>query len=216
MGIFDINKLDIKTIETSAGKIHVMDNFYQNPIEVEKHILSHKCPLRFSEDKSRFGFNGKHYEDRRHLIPSHELKSEVYDRISKFLLNETGRNYKNTDSHQISTNSMQFLTRGFNNFKNYFWWPHIDKPEKMNMIVYFNKSTCGTNLYRNTTGKLPYYKEHFQPWCHKSNWEILYSITPKFNRMVIFDGTVYHGMDINSDVHFDYPRINQIAFFDLI
>jgi hypothetical protein len=57
--------------------------------------------------------------------------------------------------------------------------------------------------------------EHYEPWKSKEKFELIHSIEPKYNRMILFDGFKYdHGMNIcNDDYSSETYRMNQALFF---
>ena len=57
--------------------------------------------------------------------------------------------------------------------------------------------------------------EHFEPWRPKENYKVLETIDAKYNRMVLFDGIIPHGMNICTDTYFGKEyRQNQVFFFN--
>lgn len=212
MGIFDLN-YSITVNETFMGSnIYYMDNFYKNPDAVLD--LFNKTPSRvhhpYLEVKSQ-SLNGVHFDDRRHVLEDCNEISKVY----KYLSILCGQKVLNDDRVGL-TNQIKFFKHDFNNFKDNYWYPHMDSG--YNGIVYLNKGddTCGTNLYK----QLQYDgnridREHLESWRPKERYEIIKTIKPKFNRCVLFDGKKFlHGMHIPNDMYFgEEYRFNQVFFF---
>ena len=121
---------------------------------------------------------------------------------------------QDVDSHEIVTNMQRFFKHDFNDYKNYYWWPHQDSG--YNGIVYFNKddNTSGTNLYSVKT-RYDMTDEHFKPWRPKEDFQILKTLEPKYNRLVFFDGLKFlHGANFPDDRYFgEEYRTNQVFFF---
>ena len=74
-------------------------------------------------------FNGVYFEDRRPDSEDNLDLKKVYD----FLSGLCGQSYEAPD---IVTNCSRFKKHEFNDYKNYYWWPHTDGG--YNGIVYFN------------------------------------------------------------------------------
>ena len=197
------NRLQIKQETLQESVIYYIDNFYLHPEKVEEYIFDKDTPLHKIEQKP--SYNNIHFEDRR-LIKEDERLHSVVDFLSQIC------NQK-PETHCIVTNMQRFFANDFNDYKNYVWWPHQDNG--YNGIVYFSDE-CGTNLYStDTTDELPNAPEHYKPWRLRENYEILKTIEPKYNRLVLFDGFKFpHGVDICSDRYYgEEYRKNQVFFF---
>ena len=93
----------------------------------------------------------------------------------------------------------------------------------MNAIVYLNKNeeNSGTNLYDPEVMNNPGWKgrqkypEHFLCWASKSNFKVIKTFKSIYNRLVIFDGSIPHGMNITNDRFFGNEyRCNQVFFLN--
>ena len=152
-------------------------------------------------------FNGVYFEDRRHDSEDNLDLKKVYD----FLSSLCGQGYEAPD---IVTNCSRFKKHEFNDYKNYYWWPHTDGG--YNGIVYFNDDDKhGTCFYEELVEK-PDVPEHYQPWGAKKDFIVIKTLEPKYNRFVFFDGYEFpHGMNICTDRYFgEEYRKNQVFFFD--
>ena len=110
----------------------------------------------------------------------------------------------------------RFFANDFNNYKKIMFGGHQDNG--YNGIVYFSDE-CGTNLYStDTTDELPDAPEHYKPWRLREHYEILKTIEPKYNRLVLFDGFKFpHGVDVCNNHYFgDEYRKNQVFSFKII
>lgn len=210
MGIFSLNKNHIvKTEFIDKSLIYYIDNFYENPDEVLNLFLTNEPNFHKSDEKNTY--NGIYFEDKRHKIENEEIPV-IYEYLSK-LLNKISYDKKNL----AITNCTRFKDVTFNDYQSNYWWPHLDNG--YNAIVYLNKgdSTNGTNLYENLnpTKEPPRCPEHYAPWRNKSNYKLIKSLEPKYNRMILFDGLkFYHGMNIADKRYFhDEYRMNQVFFF---
>ncbi len=188
--------------------LYIIDDFYQNPEEIVDCLLEVSGSLSLWKENQKPHYNGIYFEDKRHsyhdpdLIPAYELLSRLCGQ----------ENLDGPDA--VMTNLTRFKNSNFNDYKRCYWWPHID--QGYNGIVYLNHDDeSGTNMYRPLySHEPPDIPEHYQPWRSKHYYEVVYEIKPKFNRMVLFNGYIPHGMNICNDRYFseDY-RLNQVFFF---
>ena len=200
-------KVDTETFQGS--KIFTIDNFYKDPEEVSDYLFNREVPLWKIEESP--SYNGVRFEDRRLKMYDKRLQPVI-----NFLCELSSQKPLLND---ITTNQSRFYKHDFNDYKNCVWWPHVDNG--YNGIVFFNKNDteCGTNLYSQTidSSEKNYYNlpEHSAPWRPKENYEKIKTLTPKYNRLVLFDGLKFpHGMNIINDRYFSEEyRINQVFFF---
>lgn len=216
MNIFELNDISVDQVDKEyllGSPIFSVRNFYKYPEKVHQFIFDE--PYR----EGRVGLwkinesgsnNGIYFEDRRF----YDFEERLIDAYF-FLCDLIG------DYHfrsVITTNMTLFKTDDnslkFNNFKDNYWWPHVDTG--YNGIVYFN-TECGTNLYEpNCLDYSDKNNEHEQPWRSKENYNLLKTIQPEYNKLVLFDGCKFpHGMNIDSDRYFGKKtRNNQVFFFE--
>ena len=207
--MFELNdNLEVKKELFEGTIIYTIDDFYKYPQEVKNYLFGkpNEIPLHKSYEKP--SFNAIHFEDRRHddSIDNLDLK-KVYDFLSELC----GQGYEAPD---VVTNCTRFKRHQFNDYKNYYWWPHTDGG--YNGIVYFNDDNKhGTCFYEELIEK-PDVNEHYQPWGLKKDFIVLKTLEPKYNRFVFFDGYQFpHGMNICTDRYFgEEYRKNQVFFFD--
>ena len=87
----------------------------------------------------------------------------------------------------------------------------------MDTMVLSHDDHNGTNIYDIVNRKELIDRpddEHRQPWRDMHNYKVMKELIPKYNRMVLFDGTFPHGMNITNDRFFnDDYRLNQVFFF---
>ena len=207
--MFELNEnLEIKKELFEGTVIYTIDDFYIHPQKVENYLFGepNKIPLHKIHEKP--SFNGVHFEDRRHndSIDILDLKN-VYD----FLSSLCGQGYEVPD---VVTNCTRFKRHQFNDYKNYYWWPHTDGG--YNGIVYFNDDNKNGTCFYDELVDRPAMPEHYQPWGEKKNFILLKTLEPKYNRFVFFDGYEFsHGMNICTDRYFgEEYRKNQVFFFD--
>lgn len=217
LNIFETNDFsNMEIVDYENTKIFYMDNFYKYPDLVLKYLNNIKPPIwKEWETPSR---NMIDFEDRRHQIDDNRM-DHIYEKLSSLC------GQKQADTCNLITNYTRFRKCPENNYQENYWWPHNDSG--YNGIIYLNdygdEEFEGTCLYQllndeiDSEHRLP---EHVDPWTKKENWNIIVKLYAKFNRFVMFEGSVYlHGMSIFDDRWFaenlqdaNY-RINQVLFF---
>lgn len=208
MNIFTINRdIIVETQNLQDNTIYLIDNFYQYPDKVLNFFLAE--PPKVHKRNQKPSYNQIYFDDRRHRIRSNDIK-HVYEFL-RTLCNQ--KSVLGDDA--IVTNFTRFKRSAFNNYKQNYWWPHID--EGYTGILYLSDdAVSGTNLYNIVNYTQDFNtNEHFTPWRSKQDYEIIMSLESKFNRMVLFDALKFcHGMNICNDRYFnDEYRINQVFFF---
>ena len=190
--------------ELLGSKIYMIDNFYNNPQEIEDYLFAEPAPLHKQHESP--SFNNIHFEDRR-LNKGDKRLAPIYRFLSDLVSQQPQGN-------KIRTNQTRFYRNCGNDFENCYWWPHQDSG--YNGIIYFNEGCeCGTNIYKRRGNKvMP--GEHYKPWRPKEDFKVLKHLEPKYNRLVFFDGFKFlHGMNICNDRYFSEEyRKNQVFFFD--
>jgi len=194
---FNTHNPTIHYIEDSP--IYIIDDFYKYPKEVEKEFWRNELNYHKESDP---GDNGKLFHDMRHNFYSQELV-----KVTEYLLDMCGSSYYFSDSNCLSN---VFKYEGVDYIDNY-WYPHTDTG--YTALIYFEGT--GTNLYavpneieRDNIEKT---FEHCNPWRPKNNYELLFTIESKYNRLVLFNGKQFwHGADIS---HSPTKRFNQALFF---
>jgi len=178
--MFELNEnLKIEKELFEGTVIYTIDDFYKNPKEVENYLFGKPSEIPLHKRHEKPSFNGVYFEDRRHDSEDNLDLKKVYD----FLSGLCGQGYEAPD---IVTNCSRFKKHEFNDYKNYYWWPHTDGG--YNGIVYFNDDDKhGTCFYEELVEK-PDVPEHYQPWGAKKDFIVIKTLEPKYNRFVFFDG----------------------------
>ena len=206
--MFELNdNLEIKKEIFRGSIIYTIDDFYKYPLEVENYLFGEpdKIPLHKRYEKP--SFNNVYFEDRRHDSEDNLDLKKVYD----FLSSLCGEIY---DSLDITTNCTRFKRHPFNDYKNCYWWPHID--DGYNGLVYFNHDSEHGTCFYDELVEPPDANEHAQPWGAKKDFIVIKTLEPKYNRLIFFDGYKFpHGMNICTDRYFgEEYRKNQAFFFN--
>ena len=206
------NNLEIKEELFQGTVIYTIDDFYRDPQQVENYLFRNISNLPLHKIEEKPSFNGIHFEDRRHQ--SYSIDSLDIEEVYHFLSNLCGQEPLR-EGKEILTNCTRFKRHPFNDYKNYYWWPHIDGG--YNGIVYFNHDNKhGTCFYEERVEKPDEEPEHYRPWGLKKDFIVIKTLEPKYNRLVFFDGyNIPHGMNICTDRYFgEEYRKNQVFFFD--
>jgi hypothetical protein len=212
MNIFEFNEDSPVIVEEFMGsKIYYIDNFFKNPDNVVNFLDKNPGKLHHPNNipphfKDR---NSTDFLDVRHHLVLNDVP-KIYRYLS-FLCGQKPRyNLK-----ELRTNITKFLKNPFNDYKNNYWWPHVDYG--YTALIYLNKNDMvnGTNLYKiEKRDEIEGVYEHTQPWRSKSCYSILKTIEPVYNRCVLFDGLKFiHGMNIENERYFDNEFRKNIVFF---
>lgn len=203
--LFLINSHKVRCETIYNSKFYFIDNFYKYPRKIKKWILNHESDFH---KKNEVGYNGIHFEDRRHTLINFGM-IDVVDYLTKIC----GQSPV-SEKDKIFTNMFRFKNNEFNDYENNYWFPHKDSG--YTCIIYFDDDK--TNLYQcsdakelETVNQTP---EHKDPWRSKEKWEKILTLNGKFNRMILFDGnSFFHGADISSKKYTRKFRMNQVIFF---
>lgn len=201
--MFELGKWELSSYEVEGSKIYIIDNFYSNPDKVYNYCIN---PLPDPwKHNPHLGYNMDKYEDRR-LIKDHESLIDNYHKLSEIC----GQSAESTT--RFVTNVSKFHDRAYNNYEKFYWWPHTDLG--YNGIVYLNDDDPhpGTNLF-SAKDKHPLYPEWICPWVRKGYHNLIHTTEARYNRCVLFDGQLHHGMAVEDDRYFDKYRVNQVYFF---
>ena len=211
--MFELNdNLEIKKELFEGSIIYTIDDFYKYPQEVDDYLFGQPNKIPLHKQWEEPSMNGVYFEDRRHQ--SYSIDSLDIEEVYYFLSNLFGQEPLR-EGKEILTNCTRFKRHPFNDYKNYYWWPHIDGG--YNGIVYFNHDDKhGTCFYEEKVEKPDEEPEHYRPWGLKKDFIVIKTLEPKYNRLVFFDGYNFpHGMNICTDRYFgEEYRKNQVFFFD--
>jgi|SRR6056300_1038311 hypothetical protein len=184
--------------------IHIIDNFYENPYQVREYALS----LQFSlNDKT--AFPGK----RTPYAYSSEKVLDIFKKIFSPYYSDVIFNPK------TATGMFQYTT------KNDTSWIHKDnhccEKNDTNNFDYFS-AVCylspnapvesGTSLYKdvndnNIVNTLDKSKQSIEPQFVKTDY-----VSNKFNRLVLFDGNIYHTAETYFGENKYDARLTQVFF----
>jgi hypothetical protein len=195
--MFEINELNLTEVHDF---VFYMNDFYKNPDEIINSLnLNAPSIHKWNTKNSK---NTIDFIDCRHNLQSDDFKKTEIE-LYKFFKRDPAK-----AKGQVTTNYLKFIEKP--PYENNYWWPHVDDC-LYNCIVYLNKNGCdGTNLYNQYKENI--YDEHVNPWVPKENYELLFNITSKYNRLVVFPSNIYHGLACNNEKFLSKFRKNQIIF----
>jgi len=206
--MLEINPNYIQSNKNILGtSLIVVDNFLLNPNKLVEYLYKNQ-PANLWKHNEKPSNNGNYFIDKRHVIQGEKVTA--YNKHIKKLLNKSNQILAFPDS--VYSNFTRFTSRKFNDYYNNYWYPHVD--DGYNAILYLNTNGCsGTNIYSYLHNDQYNQPEHYQPWRRKSNYVLEFNIESAYNRLVLFDGQLVHGMAINNDNFFSTERINLVTFF---
>jgi hypothetical protein len=206
-GIFETNDLSQIKVDRIMGEpVYTMDHFYRNPEKVISWIQTHEAELWKKHQTPTY--NGVKFFDMRHTLECPGLVG-IQKKLSALVRQEP------LNPGVLTTNQSRFIRDGFNDFKNNYWWPHLDNG--YTALIYLNRETFpGTNLYEPSDDSYEGVTEHLAPWRSKEKWKLMGNFEASYNRLVLFNASeLFHGMAVDNDLFFgDKFRLNQAIFFD--
>lgn len=216
--IFDFDKncvISSSYIESIKTKIYFIDNVYLYPDKVYEYWNS--FPIKSHKTTDGNSLNGKNFFDGR---SKSELPLENYKNLLEYNVhNLVDRLYGYSHPENLRD------SRSVNQFyllddvpPRKVWWPHVDYDRQnrsiVNVLTYLNpqvKNGPGTSLYIPKKNYKPYGEEHTNPWLNEDMFEHILSIFGYYNRMVLFPGSVMHGMT-GSNIFKNFVRIVGVQF----
>jgi hypothetical protein len=181
-------------IKIKNSTIYYIDNFYKYPKEIIN--LINKKPKIIHKQKETPSYNMIYFKDQRHSFYHEEMAPIIKD-----IENLINKKYQTLETREnFFTNCQMWYDVKFNDYKNNYWWPHLD--DGWTGLIYLNKdNTSGTNLYESSIDfeAQKNTNEHLEPWRNKKLWNKIYTIQSKFNRLVLFKADdIFHGAEVNN------------------
>ena len=194
------NETKVQITNIKGSKIFTIDNVFAKPKKIER-FLFNRVTARV-ENKDPFQYNGLEF-----------LKCRYHDFVNKAApivwLAANLSDQEPSFFGALKTNTEVWLKGDYNDYKNCYWFPHIDNG--YNCIIYFNQdSKNGTNLYDPSLKDEEWFSTLMkdvpagaQPWISKEKVKLLKTLKPKYNRMVLFDGSYFpHSPAIEDEKYF--------------
>ncbi len=196
----------VKEITLGGRPAWRVPHYFNRPDLVLNFFRSRSAPLWKAEQRpSR---NGLDFVDRRHNYSDRSMTD------LDLLVNELTGQHAVKD-HTLFTNWTRLLPNDYNmsRYRSHYWYPHRDTG--YTAIIYFD--TDRTNIYQELEPD-PYHLEgrveHDDPWRPKRYYQLLDQVQGEINTLVIFDGTLIHGMAVEDPTNiFHTPRFNICQFY---
>ncbi len=233
--IFQPNaSFDVQVVEVGKYRepIAIIDGFYKDPEAVRDFILDMPAP-RWKT--APFGKNFLNYYDCRHTLDTSTAQHAAHRAMAAL-----SRKYLKVE---IRRPQNDFLTNVFQLAKdqppNSITKPHHEGAVLNALICLNTDDECrgGTGFYRSrfngvvsTREMTALENDAHDRWMDRSKlvengfdyfvhdwekyWQLEYLAEMKFNRLVMFMGTVFHGAHHTDNAFRDYPRVNQVNFFN--
>ena len=194
--------LSERKYESGVSSI-IVDNFYENPMELREKILSEES---FEVKGNYPGFR----------TPC-QLHRKEFSNIKERFENIIGKKIKYWPEGY--NGSFQYVTEEMTS------WIHRDATEWSAVIYMSPDAPCngGTNMYRHKLLKIEYDAEGGEKEIKQlnddsrnyENWELMDSVGNKFNRCIIFKGKRSHQSGVYFGTDKQTGRLFQTFFFDI-
>jgi hypothetical protein len=211
--IFAVNKnLDIQIKKVGDDKVIVVDNFYKDP-EAVRHLILNSPSTTWKNivnnlpgARTIFGLNTTILRDVSSTISEKHFNTQVFD-LNFFISNLYIQTYKpagiNCKPHTDTSHLAGLI--------------YLNTPEECHGGTAFYKSKHTNSQYN--TSRPPY--ETMVPYTETltesdENWELIDIVEMKYNRYLLYPGSIYHSPYIKKEWFTDYYRINQTFFFSTI
>ena len=196
----------------------IKDNFYKDPdkvvaiakglkyVKYEETWYSSAYTTKYGK-KVNNPFNGYRYNEEEVITNIEQLIKKRINRDTWY----TGGDNWNGAFH------MKYKNENHTDFIHHHYKPN-DCENGYSGVVYLNKGfhDSGTKIWKNK--KTQKITGEFGPFFEKYNnndWELYKHIIPKFNRIVLFKGDVYHSGDVGFGENESDCRLFQTFFFNV-
>jgi hypothetical protein len=182
------------------GSLIVIDNFYSNPDEVRKYILTQD-----------FKVKGNYPGNRTRSFATEELKKTIQNFIDPF----SGKITDFPLSEDAYNGSFQFTTSRDRS------WIHVDSYNNWGGIVYLTPDaplSSGTGFYKFKENNIMYQETEHSAQTGKysqdvTKWELIDRVGNVYNRLILFNSKKFHtSLDYFGTDKFD-GRLFQVFFF---
>lgn len=227
-------ELEIEVVEIDGARIVLVDHFYQTPDLIRQLILETPAPIWKTTPG---GKNFVDYHDCRHQTQVDEAFMEAQKAISVI-----AKKYLRTEILQpiqiFNTNYFQLIHP---QPANTVPVPHEDGHCLAALVSFNTPQECrgGTGFYSCKFNQVAnvsrlsilehaalfewiaanglfetgddYFLHDWQDY-----WELVYLAEMQYNRLIMYNGPIFHGAYHVDNQFMDYPRINHMMFFDTV
>ena len=204
-----LNTKELKEEELCGKRFFIADNFLLEPDAVNEAVFTKLGKIHHIE-KEEFHWNCLFFIDRRKQVHG-TFAQQLHDFVK-----EVWGNVEPVNQHAL-TNETLLFDEPFNDPEKDWWRPHTDE-NLVNIVIYMNKDaeSCGTNFYDPDVYwnyRYFYGKEHEQPWIPKNDLKRIKHVEGVYNRMIMFDGNIPHGMNLTKGKFIKSNRNNISSFY---
>lgn len=191
---FSINNFDVQVYNATWGDFLVIEDFWTYPDKI--HEMALKIPTVKLQGVYDVDANGtEYYDGRSHFIfYEKQLFMDVIEDVISKCFNLT----IDIDPYQklfsISNNIFNISKKSYIKYENCYYGPHEDGPKTIAAISYLNKEyseTDGTVMFDGSG-----YHKTPQAWVEKTDVSSIGFLQAKYNRLIIYDGSVHHASSI--------------------
>jgi len=194
--LFEINNFDVNVYNASWGDFLVIEDFWRYPDKI--HDISLKMPTVKLQGFYNVKENGLEYYDGRSQFFFYEKPLFMY--VMEDVISKCFDVVVHVDPNQklftISNNIFNIDREYYSKYNSCYYGPHNDGENAIASITYLNKE------YDEEDGTVMFDGEGLhksnQPWVEKSNVSEIGFLPAKYNRLIIYDGSVHHASAITS------------------
>jgi len=214
-----LDKVKVKLIGESKTPLYIIDNFYQNPLQIRDFIYT----LPFIKKRFNDNFPGLRMEMYLNIL------FEFYDLLGK-LFKDYHVPLNITRTHQPS-NSFNLMYSNVEKDKSQTI-PHVDLGNYAGVVYFNGEDECkgGTSFYKHKSSNKEViedkkeivniietidYTKFPNKWITDSNddWELLHLVPMKFNRAIFYPSSIFHSAYIKENDFTENYRTTQSIFF---
>jgi len=195
LDIFSVNNFNVEVYRDSWGDYLVIDDFWMYPDKIYE--LALKTPtvkLPGAYDNANNGID--YYDGRSHFVfYKKPFFTNILEDIVLKCFNLNPVDISQERLFHIANNLFNTTPEYYNKHKNSFYAPHVDGDNVIAAISYLNKE------YEDYDGTVIFRKHglHYTlgGWVNSEDNDKIGFLPAKFNRLILYDGSVYHASAIS-------------------
>ena len=194
--LFSINNFNVNVYNSSWGDFLVIEDFWTYPDKIHEAAL--KIPTVKLQGVYNVDANGtEYYDGRSHFIfYEKQLFMDVIEDIIIKCFNLAIDIDPNQKLFPLSNNIFTMSEESYSKYGQCYYGPHEDGSKTIASITYLNREydeEDGTVMF-NGSG----FHKSPQAWVEKSDVSKIGFLPAKYNRLIIYDGSVHHASSITS------------------